>query len=127
VIEVGSLHKDTAQNQCHCKNEDIEALSNAKEYLKVQRRTILYIFVHLILIGYVSITSSERSNDGFTASISARPLIANARELAVYPDITRRYIQTQKRTTLRAGVRGRTTLNCWNLSNSLPWERVFWP
>jgi len=105
VIEVGSLHKDTTQNQCHCKNEDIEAHSNAKEYLKVQRRTILYIFVHLILIGYVSITSSERSNDGFTASISARPLIANARELAVYPDITRRYIQTQKRTTLRAGVR----------------------
>jgi len=90
VIEVGSLRKDITQNLCHCKNEDTEAHSNAKEYLKVQRRTILYIFVHLILIGYVSITSSERSKDGFTASISGRALIANARELAVYPDITRR-------------------------------------
>ena len=25
------------------------------------------------------------------------------------------------------GVRGRPTLSRWNLSNSLPWERVFWP
>src|SRR5207249_8311197 len=71
----GCSGKNYAQEGCHPKNEDIEAHSNAKEHLKVQRRTILYNFVHLILIGYVSIMSSERSNDGFTASISARALI----------------------------------------------------
>jgi hypothetical protein len=32
-------------------NEGIEVHSNAKEYLKVQKRTILYIFVHLVPIG----------------------------------------------------------------------------
>jgi len=50
--EVCEIKKDSSshypQEECHPKNEDIEAHSSAKEYAKVQKRTILYIFVHLI-------------------------------------------------------------------------------
>jgi len=50
--EVCEIKKDSSshypQEGCHPKNEDIEAHSSAKEYAKVQKRTILYIFVHLI-------------------------------------------------------------------------------
>jgi len=38
----------------------------------------------------------------------------NAIDVAVLPE-------------LRQTCAGRTTLSRWNLSNSLPWERVFWP
>ena len=51
--KVCEIKKDSSshypQGGCHPKNEDIEAHSSAKEYAKVQKRTILYIFVHLIL------------------------------------------------------------------------------
>jgi hypothetical protein len=51
--EVCEIKKDSSshypQEGCHPKNEDIEAHSSAKEYAKVQKRTILYIFVHLVL------------------------------------------------------------------------------
>jgi hypothetical protein len=47
------------QSGATLKNEHIGVEANAKEYVKVQKRTILYIFVHLVLTRYVSITSSE--------------------------------------------------------------------
>src|SRR5438093_2539553 len=54
------------------KNEDIEAHSNAKECVKVQKRTIWYIFVHLILSMFLSRPASDPTTASPRASQQGR-------------------------------------------------------
>ena len=74
--KVCEIKKDSSshypQGGCHPKNEDIEAHSSAKEYAKVQKRTILYIFVHLILSTFLSRLASDPTTASPRASQQGR-------------------------------------------------------
>ncbi len=71
--EVCEIKKDSSshypQEGCHPKNEDIEAHLSAKEYAKVQKRTILYIFVHLILSTFQVLSRFHRMRVSRTGRI----------------------------------------------------------
>ena len=69
----GSLGKDTIRERSAIpKTRILEAHSSAKEYVKVQKRTILYIFVHLILSTFLSRPASDPTTASPRASQQGR-------------------------------------------------------